>query len=163
DERPRVLLNFAQSLDGKIHPTPTHRQPGFVMSRGKEDFLRMRLVRQRADVVLIGASNLRVDNPGLSLEPGERARRRAQGQPLPARVVVTHRGDGIEPSAKMFDPELGGASYVVHSGQLSDSTRARLSPVATLVELGASTVGVDRLLVWLKRELGANIVLCEGG
>src|SRR5215471_8366953 len=106
--RPRVLVNFAVSLDGKINPAPAHRPGPFVMSRGKEDWRRMRLVRQRADAILIGASNLRADDPGLALPQEERERRRAAGQPLPARLVVTSRADGIRPEAKMFDPALGG-------------------------------------------------------
>src|SRR5215831_12790275 len=101
--RPRVLVNFAVSLDGKINPAPERRAGAFVMSRGKEDWRRMRLVRQRGDAILIGASNLRADDPALSLDPDERARRAAAGRPLAARVVVTARGDGVRPEAKMFD------------------------------------------------------------
>src|SRR5262245_60086291 len=106
--RPRVLVNFAVSLDGKINPAPERRPGAFVMSRGKEDWRRMRLVRQRADAILIGAGNLRADDPGLTLDPDETRRRRASGRPLAARVVVTARGDGVRPDAKMFDPATGG-------------------------------------------------------
>lgn len=161
--RPRILLNFAASLDGKIHPAPGRRRGAFAMSRGEEDRKRMRLVRRRADAILIGASNLRMDDPGLSLDPAERERRRAAGEPLPARIVVTHRGEGIEPGAKMFDPAIGGPSYVVHAGTMSADIRERLGVRARLVELGPTTVPIDRLLAWMKDELGANTVLCEGG
>ena len=44
--RPRILINFAVSLDGKINPVPAQRQGRFVMSRGKEDWRRMRVVRK---------------------------------------------------------------------------------------------------------------------
>ena len=43
--RPRILVNFAVSLDGKINPAPGQRTGAFVMSRGKEDFRRMRVLR----------------------------------------------------------------------------------------------------------------------
>src|SRR3954471_18037635 len=102
--RPRILINFAVSLDGKINPAPARRRGPFVMSRGKEDWRRMRLVRQRADAILIGAGNLRIDDPGLTIDPEERARRQAAGRPLPARVVVTTHGAGVRADAKMFDP-----------------------------------------------------------
>jgi 5-amino-6-(5-phosphoribosylamino)uracil reductase len=133
------------------------------MSRGKEDWRRMRELRARADAILIGATNLRVDDPGLSLSPEERARRGAAGQPLPARIVVTRRGEGIRPDAKVFDRSIGGPAYVVHTANMSDAVRALLAPVATLVEMGDTSVPVDRLLVWMRGTLGAQTVMCEGG
>ena len=136
--RPRVLINFAVSLDGKINPAPAHRRGAFVMSRGKEDWRRMRVLREEADAILIGASNLRLDDPGLTLEPEERERRRAAGRPAPARVVVTRRGDGIRLDAKIFDRSIGGPAYVVHPAIMPASTRAALSAVAELVEMGTS-------------------------
>src|SRR3954469_5956744 len=111
--RPRILVNFAASIDGKTNPAPTRRQGPFAMSRGKEDWRRMRVLRAQADLVFIGAGNLRVDDPGLTLAPEERERRQAAGAKLPARVVVTERGAGIRPEAKMFDRATGGLSYVV--------------------------------------------------
>src|SRR5262245_44735740 len=146
--RPRILVNFAVSLDGKINPAPGHRHGPFVMSRGKEDWRRMLALRERADAVLIGAGNLRADDPPLSLNREERQRRQAAGRPLPARVVVTSSGEGIRPDARMFDLALGGPAYVVHAAAMPPATRAALSPVARLVELGETAVPVDRLLEW---------------
>ena len=113
--RPRILVNFAVSLDGKINPAPGKRTGAFAMSRGKEDFRRMRVLRAEGDAILIGATNLRVDDPGLTLAPDERERRRAAGQPVPARIVVTTRGEGIRSDAKIFDRSIGGPAYVVHA------------------------------------------------
>jgi 5-amino-6-(5-phosphoribosylamino)uracil reductase len=156
-------VNFAVSLDGKTNPAPARRQGAFAMSRGKEDFRRMGVVRARADAILIGASNLRLDDPGLALPADERERRRAAGRPLPARVVVTARGDGIRPQAKMFDPALGGPSFVVHTAGMPAGARAALAPVARLVELGDTAVPIELLLMWMRSELGAETVVCEGG
>lgn len=161
--RPRVLVNFAASLDGKIAPAPRRRTGRFVMSRGKEDWRRMRTVRGRADAILIGAGNLRADDPGLSLDPGEREQRRTGDRPLPARIVLTRMGNGITPEAKMFDPELGGPSYVVHAAVMPEAARRPLWPVAKLVELGDEEVAVERLLTWLAADLGIETLLCEGG
>jgi 5-amino-6-(5-phosphoribosylamino)uracil reductase len=161
--RPRILLNFAATVDGKIHPAPGHRKGPFVLSRGPEDHKRMRILRQQADAILIGASNLRMDDPGLSLEPAERERKRAANEPLPSRIVITHRGDGVDPRARMFDPSIGGPSYVVHAGVMPADVREQLGKVARLVELGPTTVPIERLLIWMKDELGAETVLCEGG
>ena len=161
--RPRILINFAVSLDGKINPAPGSRKGPFVMSRGKEDFRRMRLIRAQADAILIGASNLRLDDPGLTLAPDERERRRAAGRPDPARIVVTKHGEGIRTDAKIFDRSIGGPAYVVHPSIMPAASRASLSSVAELVEIGTDAVPIDALLGWMRDRLGAATVVCEGG
>ena len=161
--RPRILINFAVSLDGKINPAPGHRTGAFAMSRGKEDFRRMRVLRAQGDAILIGAANLRVDDPGLTLAPDERERRRAAGQAEPARIVVTTRGEGIRSDAKIFDRSIGGPAYVIHAAIMSTETRATLGGVATLIELGTDAVPIDALLAWMRDGLGAATVVCEGG
>jgi 2,5-diamino-6-(ribosylamino)-4(3H)-pyrimidinone 5'-phosphate reductase len=161
--RPRILVNFAVSLDGKTNPAPDKRHGPFAMSRGKDDWRLMRELRARADAILIGATNLRVDDPGLALSAEERERRRAAGQPLPARIVVTRRGEGIRADAKIFDRSIGGPSYVVHAANMSDATRALLAPVATLKEMDATSVPMAGLLTWMRKTIGAQVVMCEGG
>jgi 5-amino-6-(5-phosphoribosylamino)uracil reductase len=156
-------VNFAVSADGKINPAPGKRRGAFVMSRGKEDWRRMRELRALADAVLIGATNLRADDPGLSLSPEEREERRAAGRPLPERVVVTRSGDGIRLDSKIFDASIGGATYVVHPANLHAERRGALAKVATLVEMGETSVPMDGLLAWLRETLGARTVMCEGG
>ncbi len=145
--RPRVLLNMAPSLDGKI--APLRRSGPFVMSRHAEDPSRMRGLRARADAVLIGASNLRADDPDL--------------MPSGLRVVVTTRGDGIEPAARMFGATLGGEAVVAHAAVMPEKKRRSLAPSATLVEFGQTQVDTLRLLEWLAVDRGCKTVLCEGG
>jgi len=161
--RPRILVNFAVSLDGKTNPAPGKRHGAFAMSRGKEDWRLMRELRARADAILIGATNQRVDDPGLSLAPEERERRRVAGQPLPARIVLTRRGEGIRPDAKIFDRSIGGPTHVVPAANMSEATRALLAPVATLIEMDATSVPILGLLTWMRKTVGAQVVMCEGG
>jgi len=161
--RPRILINFAVSLDGKINPVPTKRHGAFAMSRGKEDWRRMRVLRAAADAILIGATNLRADDPGLTLAPEDREQRRAAGRPEPARIVVTTRGDGIRANAKIFDRALGGPAYVVHPAIMPAANRAALGRVAQLVEIGTDAVPIEPLLAWMRGTLGAATVICEGG
>jgi len=145
--RPRVIVNMAPSLDGKT--APAHRQGRFAMSRHAEDPARMRALRASTDAVIIGGGNLRVDDPDLA--PGM------------LRVVVTRTGEQIDPSAKMFDPSLGGESVVAHAAAMSESRRKVLGARATLVEAGGSEVDPLSLLSWLARERGCRVVVCEGG
>jgi 2,5-diamino-6-(ribosylamino)-4(3H)-pyrimidinone 5'-phosphate reductase len=161
--RPRVLVNFATSIDGKISLSPGLRKGSFTMSRHHEDHRRMRKIRSSADAILIGAGNLRSDNPKLALAQDERIRRRALGEREPYRIVVTRRGEGVRPDRKMFDPKLGGDSIVIHSEQMPRETREALGEVATLVALGDQSVDIIRMLDWFGEELGVHTLLCEGG
>ena len=145
--RPRVIINMAPSLDGRI--APARKRAPFVMSRHGEDHERMLALRSRADVVMTGATNVRADDPDL--------------MPCPLRLVVTTSGAGIEPTAHMFDPALGGEAIVTHAASMSQSKRRSLATRATLVELGEGEVDVLALLEWLARERGCRTVLCEGG
>jgi riboflavin-specific deaminase-like protein len=145
--RPRVLVNMAPSVDGKI--APARKRAPFTMSRHAEDPARMRELRARADAVVIGATNLRADDPDLV--------------PSRLRVVVTRAGTQVEPGARMFDAALGGEAVVAHASTMPEHKRAALRPSATLAELGEAEVDPLRLLEWLARERGCRVVLCEGG
>ena len=160
--RPRVLVNFASSVDGKINPAPGLRQGKFMMSRHREDFRRMLALRAEADAILIGATNLRADNPDLAIPPDERAARRARGAPEPARIVVTTTGEGLTPDRRMFDPALGGPSIILHAPAMPAETRARLAPVAELVQFSGERVAMPDVLTWLVGR-GFRTLLCEGG
>jgi 5-amino-6-(5-phosphoribosylamino)uracil reductase len=162
-DRPRVLLNLATSLDGKINPAPVRRKGAFAMSRAPTDHARMLALRAEAEAVMIGASNLRKDDPDLALPPALRGRRRDQGDKEPFRIVVTTRGDGIMPQHRIFDPSLGGPTLVIHAASMPLPARALLAGSARLVEMGQHTVEMPRLLHWLKEELGVRVLLCEGG
>jgi riboflavin biosynthesis pyrimidine reductase len=66
----------------------------------------------------------------------------------------------------MFDPGCGGPSIVVHGPAMPAEARAALAPVARLVELGAGAaadVPTAALLSFMRHDLGAETVLCEGG
>jgi riboflavin-specific deaminase-like protein len=140
---------MAPSLDGKISPVNRRGRGPFVMSRHEEDGKRMRALRASTDAVLVGGGNLREDDPDLA--------------PAKLRVVVTRTGERIDPTAKMFDPALGGEAVVAHASSMAAGRRALLRPRATLVELGASEVDPRALLSWLARERGCRVVVCEGG
>lgn len=161
--RPRVLLNFASSVDGKIGLVSGLRTGTFTMSRGREDRRRMRDLRATADAILIGAGNLRADDPDLALDADEHRRRRAAGEREPFRVVLTSRGDGVAPERRVFDSKRGGQAVVVHTDAMPALLREKLAPVAHLVSLGQRVVEIPKLLDWLSKEMGVRTLLCEGG
>jgi len=146
-DRPQVWINLAPSLDGKL--AQARKRARFVMSRHSEDPRRMDALRARADALITGATNVRADDPDML--------------PSRLRVVVTHDGEHLSPSAKFFDRSAGGEPIVAHAASMPAATRKTLGAAATLVELGATSVDVRALLEWLARERGCRTVICEGG
>jgi 2,5-diamino-6-(ribosylamino)-4(3H)-pyrimidinone 5'-phosphate reductase len=138
---------MAPSLDGKI--APARKRAPFTMSRHAEDPRRMLALRAGTDAVFVGATNLRADDPDLA--------------PSRLRIVVTHKGEQVQATAKMFDPGLGGEAIVAHAATMPEAKRLELGRRATLVELGASDVDVLALLEWLGQQRRCSVVLCEGG
>jgi riboflavin-specific deaminase-like protein len=161
--RPRVVLNCAASLDGKLHVVPALRSEGFAASRNPQDHRRMRRLRAEVDAIVIGAGNLRNDDPDLALASDDHERRRALGRPEPVRVVVTHRGEGLRSSMQMFDPSRGGPAVVAHAAEMPKATVQELARAAELVQLGSGDVDIVRLLEFLREAHGCETLLCEGG
>ncbi len=161
-ERPRVLINMAVALDGKTSPVRARRSGPLALSRGTEDPRRMRAIRARADAIVIGASNLRDDDPDLALDGAERAERGQRGVAEPLRVVVTTRGAGLSARQRFFQPELGGPSIVAHALPLGRELTAELEPHAELVAFAPPRVAIGDLLELLAQR-GVRTLLCEGG
>jgi riboflavin-specific deaminase-like protein len=138
---------MASSIDGKINPA--RRRGPFVMSRFPLDHARMRDLRARTDATIIGAGNLRADDPDLV--------------PAPIRVLVTREARDIRGDEAVFDASRGGPTVVAHAASMPADARARLSGKARLVELGDADVDIAALLAWLARAHGCKTVLSEGG
>lgn len=109
----------------------------------------MVVLRERADALVTGATNVRADDPEMT--------------PSRLRVVVTRDGELLSPTARVFDRDIGGEAIVAHAASMPAASRRALGAVATLVELGPESVDVRALLDWLARERGCRTVLCEGG
>ena len=133
------------------------------MSRGTVDAARMRALRAGADAILIGAGNLRADNPDLAVDLAEHARRRSAGVAEPLRVVVTRGGAGVVPGLRMFDASLGGRPIVVHTRALPPGADAALAAVADVVLMPGAETDIGVLLAWLAVDRGCRTVLAEGG
>ena len=161
--RPRVVANFASTLDGKIAPSSDFLAGPVVLSRKAADHVRMRTLRASADAILIGAGNLRSDDPDLALAVAERARRRTSGLAEPMRIVVTRSGLGLSSAQAVFDPQKGGTTIVAHTSAMTAAKREELGARAELTCLGEAEVDVPALLSWLYDARGVRELLCEGG
>jgi len=171
-DRPTIVANFVESLDGVVALDRSSGAGGGEISGFFEpDRFVMALLRTLADVVLVGAGTVRAApdhrwsadhvHPATAAETA--TWRRTLGlEPQPTTVVVTASGS--------LDPHHPGLSTttvpVVIATTPAGATRLAASGLRSAVRVEvigeAGHVGAGPLLDLLVR-LGARLVLCEGG
>jgi riboflavin-specific deaminase-like protein len=156
-ERPYTLLSCCVSIDGYIGSAASR-----LLLSNEADFDRVDAVRASCDAILVGAETVRVDNPRLLVRsPIRRDERAARGLPVsPIKVTVTRRAE-LDARADFF--RIGDAEKLVYCAtpQVADA-RARLGPVATVVDGGGESVEMRRLSTDLA-DRGVERLMVEGG
>lgn len=154
---PHVRLNFVTSPDGAA--TVAGLSAGLQTPGDNRLFA---LLRDLADVVLVGAGTIRDEGYG-ALRPGagRRERRRALGRAeVPVLGVVSGRLD-LDPGAEMFAKAPVRPVVVTH-GNAERGRREALAEVADVVVAGADQVDLPAAMAALA-DRGLRRILCEGG
>jgi 5-amino-6-(5-phosphoribosylamino)uracil reductase len=155
-DRPYTLLSCSVSMDGYIASADSR-----LLLSNEADFDRVDAVRASCDAILVGATTVRNDNPRLVVRSEElREKRRARGlAPSPMKVTLTCRAE-LDARADFFT--AGAVEKLVYCARSCvDDARARLDPVATVVD-GGHTVEMDRLSNDLAGR-GVERLMVEGG
>jgi riboflavin biosynthesis pyrimidine reductase len=155
-----VRANMISSLDGGA--TDDGKSGGLAGPGDKALFARM---REEADVVLVGASTVRIENySGAQMSVAQRQERQRRGQAeLPPIAILTHGAD-FEHDAKIFTrtevPPL-----IMTSRDAVDEARGRFGSLAEVIDAsGANTDRVDPTVVLtIFQKRGLRRVLSEGG
>jgi 5-amino-6-(5-phosphoribosylamino)uracil reductase len=156
-DRPYVLLSCGTSIDGCLDDGSAKR----LLLSNEADFDRVDATRAECDAILVGAGTLRADNPRLLVRAESRREARlADGRPpSPIKVTLTASAD-LDPAADFFT--TGDTEKIVYcSGRTVHVARARLSAVATVVEMG-EPVDLRGLLADLYAR-GVRRLMVEGG
>jgi 5-amino-6-(5-phosphoribosylamino)uracil reductase len=154
-----VLLSAAMTADGYLDDATGHR----LILSDDADRDRVDAVRAGCDAIMVGAGTVRRDNPGLRVRSAARrvARERRGQPPGPVRVTLTASGD-LDPAARFFAAEPGGARPLVYApAGAADGLRARLGPAATVVGLDGGAP-LPALLADLAGR-GVGRLMVEGG
>ncbi|MBO0864664.1 MAG: pyrimidine reductase family protein [Mycobacterium sp.] len=159
-ERLWVRANFIASLDGAATVGGTTGELG-----GPVDRVLFNLLRELADVVLVGAGTVRIESyAGARLSVAQRQRRQACGQSeVPPLAIVTKSGH-LDPDMPVFTrsevPPL-----VLTCTAVAEATRRRLAGLADVVDCSGGDPGrVDEAaMLTALRERGLHRVLTEGG
>jgi riboflavin biosynthesis pyrimidine reductase len=155
--RPWVLANMIASADGAASIEGRSGQLG-----GPGDRLVFRALRAVADVILVGGGTARAEHYGPPRPSADQqAARRDRGQaPVPRIAVVTGRLD-LDLSSPLFT-DSPTRPIVITGTRPSPEQLAEASEVAEVVVAGTDTVDLAAGVAALA-ELGAGVVLCEGG
>ena len=155
-----VWANFIASLDGGATVSGTSGGLG-----GTGDRLLFALLRELADVIVVGAGTARAENyAGAKMTAAQRLRRQHRGQSeVPPIAVVTQTG------ALAHDlPVLAGTevpTLVLTCSEAAPETRRRLGTVAEVIDCSGADPGRVDLATAMSRlaDRGLLRVLTEGG
>jgi 2,5-diamino-6-(ribosylamino)-4(3H)-pyrimidinone 5'-phosphate reductase len=145
--RPRSLINFAISADGKI--STRDKDPAHFTS--KLDLHRLLEIRKRADAILVGRGTLEADQMSITIPNALKPAK----QPL--RCVVSRTG-GFNLSHKLFNSR-GGAIHLVVTDPTPDFDPVRYESAGATVH----TASLPDFLHRLRTEYNVDTLLCEGG
>lgn len=184
-ERPYVIVNFVETLDGVVsYTSPGQAGGGAISGESAADHAVMGLLRARADAVIFGSGSLREDTghvrvpafvaPALEAEYGALRARLGRTEALPLNVVVSASG-----RVKLDEPTFSYPGLrVVIATTARGARRLSLVGLPPQVEVralpeqvamgeaadrGVGGVSPRALLALLGEEYGVRVALHEGG
>lgn len=154
DDRPRILTNFALTLDGRATIAGTSGAIG-----SDADTAVLVALRTRVDAVMVGAGTMRAERYSRVVkDPAKRERREREGLPHdPLMVIVSGRMD-LPWDADLFTS--GGGRVLIFTASDADPPETA-TPVR--VERHDGVVDLVDALRHLRIERGVRSLLCEGG
>lgn len=170
--RPWTFANFVQSIDGIASFGGRHATGG-ELAQSEEDQWLMGLLRAHADAILLGLNTLTTETailpqinagrgPVYKVEhPELRELRRRLGRGRERVILVTALAHFHPEAYRLFDGDEGVQALVLTTA----TGAARLAGTKAQVVVAGSDQSVDLPLAMemLRRDLGIEYLLCEGG
>ncbi|GLZ49905.1 hypothetical protein Acsp06_60900 [Actinomycetospora sp. NBRC 106375] len=158
---PWVRVNFVASADGAV---AVEGVSGGLQAPGDKEIFG--LLRELADVVLVGSGTARAEGyRGARTTPEREERRRARGQaPVPPIAVVSTRG-ALDAEAALFTDTAVPPLVLTAAVAADDARRALAGTGAEVVAVSGADPGATDAgaVVAALAERGLGRVLCEGG
>jgi riboflavin biosynthesis pyrimidine reductase len=171
-DRPTILANFVTTLDGVVALGTGELSGGGPVSGFHEpDRFVMSLLRSLADVVLVGAGTVRASSDQRWIPAHRQARhaalfaawRRAMELAShPTTVVVSASGNLPVDHPGLSDPDIPVVIATTRRGAAELRARS-VAPHVVVRAVGDGGAPTGQALVELMADLGAEIVLTEGG
>ncbi len=187
DERPYVIANFVESLDGVVsYAAPGQLAQtaqvggGAISGESEPDHMVMGLLRARADAVIFGSGSLRADAghvrvaafvyPPFAEAYAALGQRLGRADPLPLNVVVSASGDLAlsEPTFRYSGLRVVIATTPAGAARLAAQAlpagvEVRAVPAGADSAIGRGGVDPQQTLAMLARDYGVRVALHEGG
>jgi len=170
--RPWIYSNFVQSLDGIVSFKGKHAA-GSDIARSQPDRWLMDLLRAHADAVLVGANTLldetelgdRPRGPVFRIMNAElRLLRHKLGKRREMNIIVTASATLDLSAFRVFDGELVDAVVVTTRTGAKRLAEKHTHPHVRVIVAGEDKfVDLAAAAGLLRRELGVEYLLCEGG
>nr|WP_235916227.1 pyrimidine reductase family protein [Spelaeibacter cavernicola] len=155
---PWIRVNFVSSIDGAV--SVDGASGGLGTPSDKKVF---GVLRELADVVLVGAGTVRAENyGGVRVDDATRRRRLVAGRAAVPPVAVVSASASIDASSRLFTDTEVPPLILTTSGAQAQRKDRLTAAGARVLELGTDSVPTDALLGALAAE-GLARVLCEGG
>ncbi len=156
--RAQLRVNFVASVDGATATNGTSAGLTSPLDRRV-----LQLLRNLADVVLVGASTIRHENYiGIRACAAIRAQRLTQGMSeVPPIAVVTGRAD-IDPGSRLLTHTSVPPIILTTTTASASAKRGLERAGAHVIELGTGSISTAALLETLT-SLGLHRIICEGG
>ncbi|MEE9594975.1 MAG: 2,5-diamino-6-(ribosylamino)-4(3H)-pyrimidinone 5'-phosphate reductase [Candidatus Hydrothermarchaeales archaeon] len=147
-KRPKVIMNAAMTLDGKIAT-----RTGNSEISCKDDLIRVHKIRAEVDAVIVGSNTAIIDDPRLTVHKVSYEGRQ------PTRIVVDSRAR-VSTSSRIFNGE---ASTIIAVSEKADEKKvAKIREKAEVIVCGEDKVDLKCLMDALG-ERGIKSLLLEGG
>ncbi|MCZ7530449.1 MAG: pyrimidine reductase family protein [Acidimicrobiia bacterium] len=157
EDRPWVMLNMVTSVDGAV--SVEGRSGGLAGDADREVF---HALRTFPDVILVGSGTVRAEGYGPPrASPADSAMREAHDAWPVARIAIVTGSASLDYGSALFSEPTSRPLLVTTANAPADRI-AQAAEVADVAVAGEDSVDVSRALSALG-ELGARVVLCEGG
>jgi riboflavin-specific deaminase-like protein len=158
-QRPRIILNFAMTVDGKVSTTK-QTPSGFTSSFDKHRLLE---IRSLGDALMVGKNTLQIDRMSMGLpdEALRRARTQRGQSEYPIRVVISNSGD-LSVNLNIFNHRF--SPIVIYSTTRMPATSQ--TELRAKAELHLSTndrLSLPEVLNDLYETRRVRTLVCEGG
>jgi 2,5-diamino-6-(ribosylamino)-4(3H)-pyrimidinone 5'-phosphate reductase len=158
-QRPRIILNFAMTIDGKVS-TAKLTPSGFTSAFDKHRLLE---IRSLGDALMVGKNTLQIDRMSMGLpDEGLRQARvqRAQSE-YPIRVIISNSGD-IPTDLNVFNHRF--SPIVIYStARMPPTTQTELRAKAELHLSAVDHLSLEEVLNDLYETHRVRTLVCEGG
>src|SRR5580692_6181104 len=158
-QRPRIIVNFAITIDGKVSPAKV--TPSLFTS--SYDKRRLLEIRSLGDALLVGRNTVQTDNMSMGLPDEDlRLARVERGQSeYPLRVVISNSGD-LPTDLNVFNHRF--SPIVIYSTtRMPPNTQTELRAKAELHLSAVDHLSLKEVLNDLYERHQVRTLVCEGG